>query len=99
VLNEVNQRHLTHVVVAVQLKVGDRQVPRMLSRIRERGGGWYPGSRTTRLPWACTMRRCVLHGHVSLLNDDFLVSTYMSNQKPQDRQSQCLFSEVLLECR
>src|SRR6202158_3732119 len=37
VLHEVNQKHLTQVLAAGQLKVTDRQVRRMLLRIRERG--------------------------------------------------------------
>jgi hypothetical protein len=37
VLHEVNQKHLTQVLAAEQLKVTDRQVRRMLLRIRERG--------------------------------------------------------------
>src|SRR5246127_3745450 len=39
VLHEVNQKHLTQVLAAQQLKVTDRQVRRMLLRIRERGDG------------------------------------------------------------
>lgn len=37
VLHEVNQKHLTQIVAAERLKVTDRQVRRMLLRIRERG--------------------------------------------------------------
>lgn len=37
VLHEVNQKHLTQVVAAQRLKVTDRQVRRMLHRMRERG--------------------------------------------------------------
>ena len=39
VLHEVNQKHLTQVLAAQQPKVTDRQVGRMLLRIRERGDG------------------------------------------------------------
>jgi len=37
VLHEVKQKHLSQVAAAVRLKVSDRQVRRMLLRIRERG--------------------------------------------------------------
>jgi len=37
VLHEVNQKHLTQILAAERLKVTDRQVRRMLLRIRERG--------------------------------------------------------------
>ncbi len=37
VLHEVQQKHLTQVEAAVRLKVTDRQVRRMLLRLRERG--------------------------------------------------------------
>jgi len=37
VLHEVNQKHLTQILAAGRLKVTDRQVRRMLLRIRERG--------------------------------------------------------------
>jgi predicted ArsR family transcriptional regulator len=37
VLHEVKQKHLTQVAAAVRLKVSDRQVRRMLLRLRERG--------------------------------------------------------------
>jgi hypothetical protein len=37
VLHEVNQKHLTQVLAAEQLKATERQVRRMLLRIRERG--------------------------------------------------------------
>jgi predicted ArsR family transcriptional regulator len=37
VLHEVQQRHLTQVAAAARLKVTDRQVRRMLLRIREQG--------------------------------------------------------------
>jgi transposase len=37
ILHEVQQRHLTQVAAAQRLKVTDRQVRRMLQRIRERG--------------------------------------------------------------
>src|SRR5580692_100607 len=37
VLHEVKQKHLTQVEAAARLKVGDRQVRRMLLRLRERG--------------------------------------------------------------
>jgi transposase len=37
VLHEVNQKHLTQVAAAQRLKVTDRQVRRMLLRLRERG--------------------------------------------------------------
>ena len=37
VLHEVQQRHLTQVEAAARLKVTDRQVRRMLLRIREHG--------------------------------------------------------------
>src|SRR5438445_6116275 len=39
VLHEVKQKHLTQVAAAKRLKVTDRQVRRMLLRIRERGDG------------------------------------------------------------
>src|SRR6267143_5687254 len=39
VLHEVKQKHLTQVVAAERLKVTDRQVRRMLLRIREHGDG------------------------------------------------------------
>src|SRR5438270_13228893 len=39
VLHEVKQKHLTQVAAAKRLKVTDRQVLRMLLRIRERGAG------------------------------------------------------------
>src|SRR6266478_2772850 len=39
VLHEVQQRHLTQVAAAARLKVTDRQVRRMLLRIREHGDG------------------------------------------------------------
>src|SRR5438132_8930314 len=39
VLHEVKQKHLTQVAAAKRLKVTDRQVRRMLLRIRERGEG------------------------------------------------------------
>ena len=39
VLHEVKQKHLTQVEAAARLKVTDRQVRRMLLRIRERGDG------------------------------------------------------------
>jgi transposase len=39
VLHEVAQKHLSQVAAAVRLKVTDRQVRRMLNRIRERGDG------------------------------------------------------------
>ena len=39
VLHEVQQKHLSQVAAAVRLKVSDRQVRRMLLRIRERGDG------------------------------------------------------------
>jgi transposase len=39
VLHEVKQKHLSQVAAAVRLKVSDRQVRRMLLRIRERGDG------------------------------------------------------------
>src|SRR6266403_1057101 len=39
VLHEVQQRHLTQVAAAARLKVTDRQVRRMLLRIREQGDG------------------------------------------------------------
>src|SRR5258706_11849667 len=39
VLHEVQQRHLTQVEAAARLKVTDRQVRRMLLRIREHGDG------------------------------------------------------------
>jgi transposase len=39
VLHEVKQKHLSQVAAAVRLKVTDRQVRRMLLRIRERGDG------------------------------------------------------------
>ena len=37
VLHEVQQKHLTQVAAAARLKVTDRQVRRMLLRIREHG--------------------------------------------------------------
>jgi transposase len=37
VLHEVKQKHLTQVEAAARLKVGERQVRRMLLRLRERG--------------------------------------------------------------
>jgi len=37
VLHEVKQKHLTQVEAAARLKVSDRQVRRMLLRLRERG--------------------------------------------------------------
>ena len=39
VLHEVKQKHLSQVAAAQRLKVTDRQVRRMLLRIRERGDG------------------------------------------------------------
>jgi hypothetical protein len=39
VLHEVQQKHLTQVAAAARLKVTDRQVRRMLLRIREHGDG------------------------------------------------------------
>src|SRR5882724_9146334 len=39
VLHEVKQKHLSQVAAAARLKVTDRQVRRMLLRIRERGDG------------------------------------------------------------
>ena len=39
VLCEVNQKHLTQVAAAERLKVTDRQVRRMLLRLRECGDG------------------------------------------------------------
>ena len=39
VLYEVKQKHLSQVAAAERLKVTDRQVRRMLLRIRERGDG------------------------------------------------------------
>jgi hypothetical protein len=39
VLHEVQQKHLAQVAAAAQLKVTDRQVRRMLLRIREHGDG------------------------------------------------------------
>jgi transposase len=39
VLHEVKQKHLSQVAAAMRLKVTDRQVRRMLRRIRERGDG------------------------------------------------------------
>ena len=39
VLHEVQQKHLSQVAAAARLKVSDRQVRRMLLRIRERGDG------------------------------------------------------------
>jgi transposase len=39
VLHEVNQKHLTQALAAQQLKVTDRQVRRMLLRVREHGDG------------------------------------------------------------
>ena len=39
VLHEVQQKHLTQVAAAARLKVTDRQVRRMLLRIREHGEG------------------------------------------------------------
>jgi hypothetical protein len=39
VLHEVKQKHLSQVAAAERLKVTDRQVRRMLLRIRERGDG------------------------------------------------------------
>src|SRR6201981_1869851 len=39
VLHEVGQKHLTQVAAAARLKVTDRQVRRMLLRIREHGDG------------------------------------------------------------
>jgi hypothetical protein len=38
-LHEVQQKHLTQVAAAARLKVTDRQVRRMLLRIREHGDG------------------------------------------------------------
>jgi len=37
VLHEVKQKHLSQVAAAARLKVSDRQVRRMLLRLRERG--------------------------------------------------------------
>src|SRR5258708_16966356 len=39
VLHEVKQKHLSEVAAAERLKISDRQVRRMLLRIRERGDG------------------------------------------------------------
>src|SRR6266852_6728492 len=39
VLHEVKQKHLSQVAAAERLKITDRQVRRMLLRIRERGDG------------------------------------------------------------
>jgi len=39
VLHEVQQKHLSQVAAAERLKVSDRQVRRMLLRIREHGDG------------------------------------------------------------
>src|SRR5258708_4324405 len=39
VLHEVKQKHLSQVAAAERLKISDRQVRRMLLRIRERGDG------------------------------------------------------------
>src|SRR5260370_11373552 len=39
VLHEVQEKHLTQVAAAARLKVTDRQVRRMLLRIREHGDG------------------------------------------------------------
>jgi transposase len=39
VLHEIQQKHLTQVAGAARLKLSDRQVRRMLLRLRERGDG------------------------------------------------------------
>src|ERR1700747_32603 len=39
VLYEIQQKHLTQVAAAQRLKISDRQVRRMLLRLRERGDG------------------------------------------------------------
>ncbi len=47
VLHEIQQKHLTQVAAATRLKISDRQVRRMLLRLREARRS-LAGSRTTR---------------------------------------------------
>jgi hypothetical protein len=78
VLHEVKQKHLSQVAAVERLKVTDRQVRRMLLRIRERGDGALERAHLTTMPVAflsqltlVTLRICRSKGvgHINRQNE------------------------------